>query len=41
MRQMNFKIDNDTIYFEGLLTLKQVKPKVITKDISKIKTEIK
>ena len=38
---MDFKIDNATIYFEGLLTLKQVSPKVIEKDINKITDEIK
>ncbi|QIW09850.1 ABC transporter permease [Francisella sp. LA112445] len=38
---MDFKIDKDIIYFEGLLTLKQVKPKIIEKNISKITSEIK
>ncbi|API86478.1 MlaE family ABC transporter permease [Francisella uliginis] len=38
---MDLKIDKDTIYFEGLLTLKQVKPKSIDKKINKIKNDIK
>ncbi|ASG67549.1 ABC transporter permease [Francisella halioticida] len=38
---MDLKVDKDTIYFEGLLTLKQVKPKIIDKKIDKIKNNIK
>ena len=38
---MDLKIDKDTIYFEGLLTLKQVKPKSIDKKINKIKNDIR
>jgi phospholipid/cholesterol/gamma-HCH transport system permease protein len=38
---MEIKFAQDTIYFEGLVTLKQIKPKLIEKKINSIKEHVK